>query len=256
MQSPLALTSKRKPCPNENSPEIKVVTDWSSLLNTVQPPTAQRALTRDAYTQYKDNKLLILDRVFTEEECVRLNEAAESIGYGKTNYPEEYRGNLRLISTDVGLAQALWERLRPFVPHQLEANDGYGCSSAWTAVGLNECFRLAKYKPGTRFESHVDANFIRNENEMSLFTVNIYTNSVSTNNGGKTRFFKDDERFIKTAVPESNVVLEVQPEVGVAVLFLQPPQDYVLHDGEELTGGVKYLLRSDVMYRRCENHPD
>jgi len=243
---------KRKSCPDENSPETKVVTDWVSLLNIVQPPTAQRALTGDAANHYKDNKLLILDQVFTNEECVRLNEAAESIGYGKTPYPQTYRGNLRLIVTDVGLAQALWERLRPFMPQKLEAEDDEGRNWTWTAVGLNECFRLAKYKPGHCFGSHVDANFIRNEKEMSFFTVNVYTKSVSVDHGGKTRFFKDDVRNFKSAVSESNVDLEVQPEIGLAVLFMQPPQEYFLHDGEELTGETKYLLRSDVMYRRCE----
>merc|ERR1712216_981581 len=98
------------------------------------------------------------------------------------NYPKHYRGNLRLIVTDAGLAGAMWERLRPLVPATLSME-----RFEWEAVGLNECWRVAKYYPGDRFMGHVDASFARSDDEQSMFTVNINLNGGFE--GGRTRFY-------------------------------------------------------------------
>merc|ERR1719409_704016 len=88
---------------------------------------------------------------------------------------------------------------------------------------------------------------------MSMFTVNVYTNTVAIEDGGKTRFFAEVEkdRSRVRAHADRHADLLLQPQAGLAALFLQDPQpDAPLHDGETLLGGVKYLLRTDVMYRR------
>lgn len=43
---------------------------------------------------------------------------------------------------------------------------------------------------------------------------------------------------------------QVQPSAGLCVVFQQPPGAALQHDGEEVSAGVKYLFRSDVMYAR------
>ena len=53
-----------------------------------------------------------------------------------------------------------------------------------------------------------------------------------------------------SAVDRDRVVAAVAPEAGHCLLFRQPPGYRLPHDGEEVKGGIKYLLRSDVMYRR------
>ena len=40
----------------------------------------------------------------------------------------------------------------------------------------------------------------------------------------------------------------MQPAPGAACVFRQPPGAQYRHDGELLATGVKYLLRTDVMY--------
>ena len=195
-----------------------------------------------------------LEQLLTNDECDRITAAAEDVGFGKTSYPQAYRGNLRLITRDPGLAAALWTRLRSIVPETLEARDFEGAWGVWRAIGLNEVFRFAKYKPGHRFGAHVDANYARGDDEMTLLTVNVYTNTVATEHAGRTRFFAEDQKErerVNPAKTDRLVDLAVQPEAGLAVLFLQNPQpEAPLHDGEELLGGFKYLLRTDVMYRR------
>merc|ERR1712060_1013550 len=99
----------------------------------------------------------------------------------------------------------------------------------------NECWRLAKYYPGDQFKGHCDAPFVRSNDEWSMLTVNIYMNGGFE--GGATRF-------------GTNNYLSVTPEAGLCLLFRQPPGQQYYHDGEQLRSGVKYLFRSDVMYRR------
>ena len=188
-------------------------------------------------------RLLLIERLFSEEECARLVRAADSVGFGRTTYPKSYRGNLRLITVDFSLAELCWQRLRSFVPAQIEM-DG----EVYEAVGLNECWRLAKYHVGDRFGAHVDACFERSPHELSLYTVNVYMNAVPPEAGGATRFFPDANGGRVRNCQEA--VLSVSPEAGLAVVFRQPPGEQLLHDGEMLTAGVKYLFRSDVIYRQ------
>lgn len=70
-------------------------------------------------------------------------------------------------------------------------------------------------------------------------TINIYLATVPESHGGATRFLATDKE----------VIVQVQPELGQAALF----RDDVWHDGEELNDGVKYLVRTDVMFIRDKN---
>ena len=73
-----------------------------------------------------------------------------------------------------------------------------------------------------------DAPFARENGELSLLTFMIYLNGGYK--GGATRF-------------ES---LAVQGQPGTALVF----EHGLIHEGGEVTEGVKYVLRSDVMYGR------
>ena len=94
-----------------------------------------------------------------------------------------------------------------------------------------------------------------------MFTVNIYMNSAVKKEagessaaaaaggsgegdfeGGATRFYESSQ------APEPATAIE--PEAGQCVVFRQPPHVSLNHDGERVRNGVKYLFRTDVMYRR------
>lgn len=233
-----------------------MTSDWAPLLapggaallgsTTRSPPPFDEAFTVGA--------------LFTPAECTALVAASEAVGYGTTDYPKEYRGNLRLTTVDPGLAAATWARLRPTVPATLLDQRG----AVWDAVGLNECWRLAKYSPGDRFGAHVDAVFQRNDDECSAFTVNVYLNGGFK--GGATRFYADKSTGAGAGGGETAhdsdsgdegggaAAWRVAPEAGLALVFRQPSSvlkgQRHLHDGQRLRSGHKYLLRSDVMYRR------
>eukprot|EP00657_Telonema_sp_P-1_P010708 TRINITY_DN5270_c0_g1_i1.p1 TRINITY_DN5270_c0_g1~~TRINITY_DN5270_c0_g1_i1.p1 ORF type:complete len:248 (-),score=79.69 TRINITY_DN5270_c0_g1_i1:55-798(-) len=215
-----------------DQPEVKVETCWSHILDPdppittctdLGPPGSQYDM-RDQTGKYG---AFLLTDLLSGEECERLIEASEGFGYGYTSYNKKYRGNLRITTMDPSLATALWERIRPFVPTTLEM-DG----QQWEAVGLNDCWRLAKYFEGDQFQTHCDASYQPDDQHISMYTVNAYLNGAFE--GGATRFFPDRKG--------KSVDLQVKGEAGLCCVFRQPPGACYYHDGAVVEGGTKYCL--------------
>lgn len=131
----------------------------------------------------------------------------------------DIRNNERVMFDDPALAAELFGRLDGVVPARLFGR---------RPVGVNERFRGYRYQPGMRFAPHYDGAFRRNAKEASELTFMVYLNEGFT--GGKTAFLDFD--------------VEVTPQAGAALLF----QHQLLHEGSVVETGVKYVLRSDVMY--------
>ena len=97
---------------------------------------------------------------------------------------------------------------------------------------------------GQRFQRHCDARFSRKATEKSFYTVNVYLNDGRKEfEGGRTCFFNPNT---KTGRWEISVGVVASP--GLSLMFNQYP-DRIEHNGEEVTKGVKYLMRTDVMYK-------
>jgi hypothetical protein len=73
----------------------------------------------------------------------------------------------------------------------------------------------------------------------------VYKLNLGAYEGGTTNFLKYSG-FQKN---KKDITLKVVPETGMAMVFLQEDVDY-LHEGDLLTKGIKYILRTDVMYNR------
>merc|ERR1712039_761320 len=92
--------------------------------------------------------------------------------------------------------------------------------------------------------------YAKSEDERSLFTCMFYLNGDFE--GGATRFLRIDDRSgclddqFKLA-PDDEVLASVAPEIGSCILFFQPG---LLHEGEDLYAGEKFILRTDLMFRR------
>lgn len=129
------------------------------------------------------------------------------------------RNNERLLYQDESLAQKYWILLKPFCPEKIEQNK---------AIGLNEQFRFYKYESNQRFKRHIDGRFKRNDYEESRITFMVYLNDDFV--GGETAF---DE-------------VTIQPKTGTALCFIHEQK----HEGCPVVEGTKYVIRTDVMYRR------
>ncbi len=101
---------------------------------------------------------------------------------------------------------------------------------SWVLHGANERLRCYRYQPGEYFRPHFDGVFVRARDERSHLTFMVYLNDTEA--GGDTVF------------PAR--ALRITPRAGMALLF----NHHVLHESTTLERGVKYAVRSDIMYRR------
>lgn len=166
--------------------------------------------------------------VLSKAECEGLMERIDALGpapapismaHGFVMRPD-LRNNTRVIFDDVSLAAVLYARLAHALPARMRGR---------LPVSANERFRGYRYEPTQRFAAHYDGSFCRNPHEASELTLLIYLNEDFV--GGETAFLQHG--------------LAVRPRRGLALLF----QHGLLHEGCPVRSGVKYVLRSDVMYR-------
>jgi len=173
-------------------------------------------------------------------ECQSLIQIGESLGFEELfNTNPNYRTNTRVVVDDEAFAKSLFDRVRHIIPERRDSIDG----SSWRAISCNDHFRLCKYVPGQFFSKHEDSYFARTEDEVSFYTVNIYLNEEFEN--GATRFFDNDS---------DQPYAKYKPLTGSALIF-EHFTESLMHDGEEVQDGVKYLLRTDVMYERMKPEP-
>lgn len=173
----------------------------------------------------EDYAFLLYD-LLSPEECRAQITASEAIGYqdapvttlsGPQMLPQ-IRNNTRVMLDNSELASMIYTRLQGFAPTK----------PLWQPIGLNERLRYYRYDPGEAFALHRDGAFIRSPSERSFYTVLIYLNED----------FKGGETIVENT--------SVRPQTGMALVFLHP----LLHEGSPLLQGRKYVLRSDLMYRR------
>lgn len=178
-----------------------------------------------------DDRIFTLADVLSPDECERIIRAAEGVGFGdapitvgvnRFQMAPDIRNNLRVMVDDPARAAWLWDRIARFVPPAL---------GHYHAVGLNERLRYYRYQPGQYFRWHRDGAFVRSPDEQSLLTVLLYLNDGCV--GGETEFMAEE--------------LRVAPRRGMALFFPHP----LCHQGAPVARGVKYVLRTDVMYMRA-----
>ena len=170
-----------------------------------------------------------IDGVLSPGECAALIARIEAAGprIAPVSYPEGpvvdlgVRNNTRVMFDDPELAALLYARVASRLPATISGGE---------VVGANERLRCYRYEPGQRFAPHTDGAFVRDALERSKLTFIVYLNEAFT--GGATAMLDLDEVIV--------------PRTGRALLF----QHALLHEGCEVTSGVKYAVRSDIMYRQ------
>lgn len=197
-------------------------------LTILEPGRGRPYVEGDTLDQSQPLVFTVAD-VLTPAECRREIERIEqlgprlapiSTGHGFVEAPH-VRNNERVMFDDPALAAELFARVRGALPDPL-------CHRR--PVGANERFRCYRYQPGQRFAPHFDGAFRRDAGEESLLTFMLYLNDGF--DGGATAFL--------------DLGFGVAPRPGLALFF----QHMLLHEGCLVHDGVKYAMRSDIMYRK------
>ncbi|GIJ88955.1 hypothetical protein Asppvi_007883 [Aspergillus pseudoviridinutans] len=181
----------------------------------------------------------------------------------------------RIIFDSSELANKLLARLMPFlkevgvdhIRNQPLVTGLEGRGRAYRLSQLNERLRFLKYEGGEFFRPHWDSNYLTpDEEEESFYTLHLYLNGDGEQDleellqaskkaetdpqgsdnidvsgkllGGATSF--------SASYGEGDGIVRVFPKTGLALVF---QQYHLLHAGDPVFRGVKYTLRTDMMYR-------
>jgi prolyl 4-hydroxylase len=140
---------------------------------------------------------------------------------------ELVRRTERVILTEPELARALYSKIVAHVPAALVGME---------PIAANDCIRCYRYQVGDFFKPHQDTHFVRSASERSLLSIVVYLN--------------DDFEGGEVVFPDGARVL--RPTPGTAVVF----GHRLVHESRPILRGIKYALRSDVIYRLREASPD
>lgn len=178
----------------------------------------------------KPCKLTLYQQLFNQKECQKWRD--------KVNQSHERLSNRhRMMFDSKDLSNELMERFGSMIQSSVYNHLTDELGDEWTFVGFNPRFRLTSYEPGDKFSLHEDGFFQKDWNHRTYATFMVYLNTVPQKNGGATVF------------PDYG--LHVQPIEGLGVIFFV---DNLMHYGEELLDGEKYLFRADLMYKLSRIH--
>ena len=185
----------------------------------------------------------IVDSVITAADAARLIELAAGArdaltgehGYRWADLDgrmqRDKRQSDRVMVDAPDLARQIFARLSAGLPATWRSRSG----GLWRLKGLNERLRFLKYsQPGDFFYPHWDGCFVREVGvERSFVTVLLYLNEGYR--GACTTIYDETGR-----------PLPVAPRTGMALVH----DHLVRHGVPPLREGVKYVIRTDVMYER------
>lgn len=180
------------------------------------------------------SSVIELLEVLSPEECGEEITRATGLGFMSQSFRPEDRIEIRnrAANNDPTIAGRLWSKLSERVPPLAELyRDGLRPEPEVAGLGglvpsgLNENLRYLRYAGGERFAPHVDVSHSRG-GLRSFLTFILYLNDDFV--GGETDFFG----------------YAVTPRTGAAIVF---PHE-LRHEGRPVFAGVKYVLRTEVMF--------
>jgi hypothetical protein len=197
----------------------------------------------------------VLDNVLTPAECAQFVAATEAMGYDEdapVSLPHSFRhmDNCNWL-VDATIPEVLFERARPALPAEA-AEVAPGAE----ALGINARFRCYRYSAGDYFKFHTDGSWpsslavdgamvwdaFPGERWSQLTFLLLLTDGFE---GGRTLF------EVGGADGGAAEVVGVRTPLGGALCFPHGghPQ-HVRHAGEEVESGEKFMIRTELMYRR------
>ncbi|REG86553.1 prolyl hydroxylase family protein [Marinomonas pollencensis] len=195
--------------------------------------------------------------VFSEEECKAFIQATETMGYTEdaaVSLGRNVRHNMNLNwIIDEVTERTIWQRISPFLAKEAAQLER-------AALGLNQRCRFYRYQSGDFFGIHTDgawpgSRIINGQpvvdsfgDRYSLYTCLIFLSEDFS--GGETQFLVDqDDPSLPARKLKNAQQVEVRTPVGGLLFFPHGSHPlHCLHGSTIITEGVKYIIRSDVLF--------
>uniref|UniRef100_A0A0G4HMJ9 Prolyl 4-hydroxylase alpha subunit domain-containing protein n=1 Tax=Chromera velia CCMP2878 TaxID=1169474 RepID=A0A0G4HMJ9_9ALVE len=215
---------------------------------------------KEADCLWGSDAVVILDRLLSPEECQSHvmallhsedkhksstpHRETESINLVRPAFSDEYEARLlpRLFSgpfKEITITDSP-EDIKSF---------GFGSAGRWRPCGVRPEWTIQSYQASTgHLNVHDDSTYIQDINKVTLVSLLIYLNEEFQE--GETAFF---ERADEDPEGAPVCVRKEKPQTGKAVLLRA--QD-VLRAGLPPIGGVKVILKTDVLFQRVSEPLD
>ncbi|KAF8157966.1 hypothetical protein B0H34DRAFT_656470 [Crassisporium funariophilum] len=193
-----------------------------------------------------------------------------------------FRNSERILYFDAEAASRIYNRLSPLLEAAIgeigvggkldgiTGKKGRKQGSTWKMTGVNPRLSFLRYGPGHYFKQHCDGlyDLVLDDGtaQKSFVTIHLYLNGESASGISEdpTQTSDASGTFVKLAeddpdvplqggatrfwTPDKKNFLDVFPRMGRVLVF---QQRMLVHSGEEVTQGVKYTVRSDIMFEQA-----
>ncbi|KAL9058239.1 MAG: hypothetical protein Q9162_001838 [Coniocarpon cinnabarinum] len=236
-----------------------------------KPITANRIdFSKTPLPQYADSYAVVLDNVLSQSECQHLIELAElsapdqdkpwqpalvNMGQNYEVRLDDYRNSDRII----WIGEDLKEVSKARGNAESVIGERAAKKQTWTFTRGNERMRFLKYEKGGFFNRHNDGSYesFRNPStgkpyERTLYTLHLYLNGDGLG-GGETTFWsrygsgrgKGGLKEMLGLSKYDDPRVDVKASSGRVLIFQHRG---LLHSGEQVRSGVKFTMRTDLLY--------
>eukprot|EP00980_Cylindrotheca_fusiformis_P012956 scaffold3236_cov66-Cylindrotheca_fusiformis.AAC.22 len=207
---------------------------------------------QSGYQQHYEVSALVPSAVFVvrnfmdAKECQAWIDYAENeIGFQSISNPPTrtfaHRECGRIAKIDWDMADRLYERMKPIVEEISQQVTITHADPTYAPRTCNGNFQLFRYDKNMCFGKHYDARekISRYPGAQTEITVLVYLSSCE---GGGTRF------YLPTGSKKNDGEgIAFVPEVGAVLMHIHGPR-CLEHEADPVLEGVKYVLRTDIVY--------
>lgn len=244
------------PGPQRQPPNHHPAIIYTTIPGSI-PITASEPVTKHPHPYVPG--CFLLRNVLTVTDCRSLLSHAEALGY-LPDQPLDSKNDSILAHNvywlaDESFMSLLFSRVQHLLPPVIEG----------PLVGINPRFRMYRYEPGAVYRPHIDGawpqsglnsageyiydmNAATGRKVWSRLTFLVYLNDDFE--GGETTYFLPRKESGIDAFP-------IAPRAGCVAVFPHgDAKGSLLHEGSGVTKGVKYIIRTDVLYEVGKNATD
>lgn len=195
--------------------------------------------------------------VLSAEECARIIELSETLGYLKdaaVSLPRSIRHNDSFTwIVDDETNDLIWRRCHALI------QDNHEFNADKPALGINSRFRFYRYGEGDYFAPHtdgcwpgsrvIDGELVHNayDDRWSQLTLLLFLSDGYE--GGATQFQVGGGSAASARDPGNRDIIDVRTPLGGVLCFPHGTHPlHCVHSSQPITSGTKYIIRSDVLF--------